>query len=303
MTKILVVDDDPDMLAAIQAGLRRKDFDILTAREGNAALRLALRENPELVITDVMMPPPDGMEICRRLKRRIGTFTPVLLMTARGDLDHKLKGFRHGADDFLVKPFAMQELNARVASMLKIKRLHDDLRQASLTDPLTGLYNRRYLQERLPEECGRAMKGDYSFVSLMIDLDHFKRVNDRLGHPAGDQVLALFARTVRGLFRREDLLARYGGEEFVAVLSGASPEEGLARAERVREAVRATPFPGGSRGPLFITCSIGLCPFPHPRLRDAESLLQALDAALYRAKKEGRNRVYAADESIPPSST
>jgi diguanylate cyclase (GGDEF)-like protein len=293
--RILVVDDEPDLLRGIETKLRGRGFETLSASNGEEALRRGLQDGPDLVLLDVGLPGLNGMEVCQRLKSELQTFVPVVLMTGRGDLENKLKGFRHGADDFLTKPFEMEELLARVNSMLRIKQLHDDMRTLSVTDALTGVYNRRYLQARLAEECQRALRYGAGFSCLMVDLDHFKELNDTHGHPFGDEALKQVVGRVQKLIRKVDILARYGGEEFVLILPGTSLADARSLAERIRLAVQQAPVvQDGTSAPL--TCSVGACPFPTDKIRDMEDLIVHLDAAMYHAKRGGRNRVYALGE-------
>lgn len=293
--RILIVDDEPDLLHSIETKLRSRGFETLTAVNGEQALRRALIDQPDLVLMDVRIPVMNGMEVCERLKSHAGSFVPVVLMTGHGDLDDKLSGFRHGADDFLTKPFEMEEMLARVASMLRIKRMHDEMRLLSITDELTGIHNRRYFQVRLAEECQRALRYGATFSCLMADLDRFKQVNDRHGHPFGDETLRQLVKRVQKLIRKVDIFARYGGEEFVLILPGTNLEDAKRLAERIRQEVARAPVTheGASEA---VTCSIGVCPFPTSHIRDMDELVRRLDAALYRAKQEGRNRVYALEE-------
>jgi diguanylate cyclase (GGDEF)-like protein len=250
-------------------------------------------------------------------------FIPVILMTAR-QAAGKVEGLELGADDYLVKPFDMLELSARVKSMLRLKALQDalleknreldaknreldrankelaqkreELLALSRTDPLTGLCNRRYFEERLHEEFARSKRYGSHLSLVMLDIDHFKRINDTFGHPFGDEVLRGVAHTARAQLREVDLLARYGGEELVALLPETAPEAALRVCERVREAIEALEFEhvGADRDRRLVRCtaSLGLASVPSPLLATAEDLLRAADECLYAAKGAGRNRVH-----------
>ncbi|NMO23636.1 diguanylate cyclase, partial [Pyxidicoccus fallax] len=228
-----------------------------------------------------------------------------------------VEGLELGADDYLVKPFDMLELSARVKSMLRLKALQDalveknreldrankelarrreELLALSRTDALTGLFNRRYFEERLNEEFARSRRYGSPLSLVMLDIDHFKRINDTYGHPFGDQVLKAVAHTSRSRLREVDLLARYGGEELIALLPETGPEDALKVCERVREAIAALELeeacPGGAPRPVRLTASLGVATVPAADLTSAEALLRAADISLYAAKGAGRNRVH-----------
>jgi diguanylate cyclase (GGDEF)-like protein len=313
--KLLLVDDDPASLALVREGLAAGPYDFVEAGDGRTALVRLRDERPDLVLMDVEMPGLGGVETCRIIKANSGQggfgFIPVILMTARAG-SGKVEGLELGADDYLVKPFDIAELAARVKSMLRLKGLQDELtakvreleqaqatlqRQAaelttlSRLDPLTQLFNRRYFEERFLAEFSRSKRYRSPLVLMMIDLDHFKQVNDTRGHPAGDKVLKEIAARVKHTLRDVDLVARYGGEEIIALLPETGPDEGRRAGERIRAAVSTQPVEVEGQAPLPVTCSVGLAWYPARQLEDHESLVRAADDALYRAKKGGRNRV------------
>ncbi len=319
--KLLLVDDDESNLTLLKEGLTQLDhaFEFVEARDGQEALVKLRDERPDLVLMDVEMPGLGGIETCRIIKANSGSngfgFTPVILMTARGAAN-KVEGLELGADDYLVKPFDLVELAARVKSMLRLKALQDELvgkvrelEQAhrkleerrvellnlSRTDPLTQLFNRRYFEERFVAEFARCKRYRTPMVLLMIDIDHFKSVNDTCGHPAGDKVLKEAAHTLKKTLRDVDLLARYGGEEFIALLPETGPAEGRSAAERVRAAIELMRVKHEG-AELRATVSVGLVWYPTNVLDDYEALVRAADDALYRAKKSGRNRVVSYEE-------
>jgi len=319
-SKLLLVDDDPQSRALLREGLADGPYDFVEAIDGHDALVKLRDERPELVLMDVEMPGLGGVETCRIIKANAGVqgfgFIPVILMTARAG-SGKVEGLELGADDYLIKPFDFDELAARVKSMLRLKALQDELaakvreleqaqqtlqRQAealttlSRTDPLTGLFNRRCFEERYLAEFARSKRYRSAMVLLMIDLDHFKQVNDTHGHPAGDAVLRCVAERVQATLRDVDLVARYGGEEIIALLPETGPEEGWRAGQRICEAVGGAPIPLGDGAALTVTCSVGLAWYPARQIDDHESLLRAADAALYRAKRQGRNQVAGHDE-------
>ena len=240
-SKILVVDDSRTQLDWLVQVLRREGYEVLEALDGKEAIRIVRTSPPDLVLLDIVLPDMDGLEVLRIVKsRREESFIPVIILSVKADLDSKVTGLRIGADDFLAKPFAEAEILARCAAMLRIKhlqeRLHEmqrKLEEQTITDSLTGLKNRRFFDERLNEEFRRAQRyGD--FLSLiMVDLDHFKEVNDQFGHPAGDAVLREAAALIRASIRDPDICARYGGEEFTVILPKTHMSGALAVAERI----------------------------------------------------------------------
>ena len=288
--KILVVDDEPDILTFIQISLRQRGYGVILATNGEEAVKLALSEHPDLVLLDVVLPDIDGFEVCRRIKTQSKTFIPIILVTVKNDLENKVAGMDHGADDYLTKPFVIEELHTRVTSMLRIKRLYDQQEQASVTDALTGVFNRRYLMVRLKEECERVVRYGGQFSCLMIDLDHFKRLNDTYGHTFGDAVLREFAAQTKALLRKSDIVTRYGGEEFVVILPEAAAPEAAATAESIRKALEAKSYVSEGRA-ASVTCSLGVFTFTRDAAVPVDDVLKRLDDALYDAKKRGRNRV------------
>jgi diguanylate cyclase (GGDEF)-like protein len=252
------------------------------------------------MLLDVMMPRIDGIEVTRRIKGDSSLpFIPIIMQTALETTEDKVEGLDAGADDYITKPINFAELEARVKSLLRIKALQDELERAntrlrhmSQTDGLTGVDNRRHVEERLTEMFEHAARLNEPLAVVMCDVDHFKSVNDTLGHQAGDAVLKQLAEVLRTTAREIDRVGRYGGEEFVVLLPGSNLQDAAAFAERVRRAVEATEFayPGGT---VRRTLSAGVAAWPHPDVRHQEALVKAADDALYAAKECGRNRIVA----------
>jgi diguanylate cyclase (GGDEF)-like protein len=302
--RILVVDDSRTQLDWLVQVLEREGYDVRTAVDGKDAIRKVRTEPPDLVLLDLILPDMDGLEVVRLIKaRKEEDFIPVIILSARSDLDSKVKGLRIGADDYLAKPFAEAEILARAQAMLRIKTLEVQLRRAqkeleerSITDGLTGLKNRRFFDERIVEEYRRAQRYSDPVSLMMIDLDQFKEVNDRHGHPVGDLVLRRAAQLIRGSIRDPDICARYGGEEFAVILPKTHVSGALVVAERVWRALGATVHrvpadaPGGPNE-LFVTASIGIAFYPSKDIGSAELLLRYADEALLQAKKAGRNTI------------
>ena len=238
----------------------------------------------------------DPLRLASRLRATDATQDiPLLLVAEPEQKDRILRGFDLGANDWLLRPIDENELRARARNQVRRKFYQDRLRadlgtalEMALTDPLTGFYNQRYLMRHLRGLMATAQAG--GIAVMMVDVDHFKSINDRFGHPAGDRALKAVADTLRGRTRVFDSIARYGGEEFVVVMPGTGPQDAMTAAERLRVSIEHMPFSPepGVMHPL--TVSIGVA-FGDIRNHSAELLLQAADQAMYRAKGAGRNRV------------
>ena len=302
--RILVVDDSHDNVEIISTRLRFRGYEVEEAGRGEEALELVHKNPPDLILLDVMLPDLDGYEISRRIKNNVELpFIPIILVTARDSTQDKVAGLDAGADDYLTKPINFPELEARVRSMLRIKRLqaeleekNRELEQLSISDGLTGLFNHRHIQALLEEEFERANRSGDPISVCMLDLDRFKGVNDTHGHQIGDAVLVEMAEILRHTAREVDRLGRYGGEEFIVILPETGIEEAAVFAERVREAVQAHPFAESRGKPLNMTISGGVAEYPHPLVNNPYELVKYADQALYQAKNAGRNRVIRGDE-------
>ncbi len=301
--RILVVDDSPDNVEILVTRLRFVGYDVEGASEGEEALAHVHRDSPDLILLDVMLPGMDGYEVARRIKNDSDLpFIPIILVTARDTTQDKVTGLDAGADDYLTKPVNFPELEARVRSMLRIKRLQDELEeknreleQLSIRDGLTGLFNHRHIHEELHEEFERAQRSQDPLAVAMFDLDHFKRVNDTYGHQAGDQVLKRLSSILCDTAREIDKLGRYGGEEFIAILPDTDIQAAETFAGRVRESVESQDFHTGAGEVLEMTISAGVAAYPHPHVEEAKALVERADVALYAAKRHGRNRVVRED--------
>ncbi|HET9597447.1 MAG TPA: diguanylate cyclase [Anaeromyxobacteraceae bacterium] len=303
--RVLVVEDSRTQAEWLVQVLSREGYEVAVAQDGREAIRRVRSEPPDLVLLDMILPDMDGLEVLRVIKARSEEhFVPVILLSVKSDLDSRVAGLRIGADDFLAKPFADAEIQARAAAMLRIKSLQDQLRAAkgqleklSVTDGLTGLYNHRHFQERLAEEFRRSQRYADPVSLIMLDLDHFKAVNDRFGHPFGDRVLRETAELIRSSIRDPDICARYGGEEFAIILPKTHLQGALAVAERMFRALRAKTYTheaganGAPRAQVVVTASIGIAFYPSKDVTTPELLVKFSDDALYRAKAEGRDTI------------
>lgn len=307
--RILIVDDHEDNIEVLRVRLESWGYAADAVVDGRAALEYVDRSPPDLILLDVMMPEIGGIEVARRVKGNTALpFIPIIMQTALDSTEDKVQGLEAGADDYITKPIDFPELKARLRSMLRIKRLqealeererellevNERLRHMSQTDGLTGLDNRRHLNERIDEMFSHAQRLSEPFSVVMCDLDKFKSVNDSYGHLAGDEVLKQLAAILREEAREIDRVGRYGGEEFMLLLPGTVLDAAVTFAERVRKHVErhTFTFAGGS---LQRTASFGVSGWPHPRIHDSDALVRAADDALYVAKETGRNRVVRFD--------
>jgi diguanylate cyclase (GGDEF)-like protein len=291
---ILIVDDSPDIHALLRVRLRDEDVELIQTLDPTQALSLALLHGPDLVLLDVDMPGRSGFDVCQELKTNPHTAPiPIIFLSGKLDQATKVAGLDFGAIDYVTKPFDPVELRARVRSGLRIKSLQDQLLALARIDELTGLWNRAYLNSRLEQELAAARRSQRPLSLVMCDVDHFKRVNDTYGHAAGDVVLRSIAGRIQASLRASDVACRYGGEEFALILPGIDAQGAAVAAERIREAIAATPVDAGAAS-LQMSVSLG---FVDSAMFDASleptpgALIEHADAALYAAKRGGRNRV------------
>jgi two-component system cell cycle response regulator len=297
---VLIIDDSDAIRERIIRTL--ESFDLFArfyeAEDGLEGFKKLLSSPVDIILCDLEMPRIDGFKFLSMLKSRPDLQdVPVIILTGMNDRELKIKGLEQGASDYVTKPFDPEELVARVKVHLKIKHLQDDLKRSnelllelSNTDHLTGLFNRRYLMDALDKELQRCVRKDGCLSLIILDIDHFKRVNDTHGHLQGDVVLQKVALSLQKELRSYDIAARYGGEEFVAVLPDANPKEALFVAERIRLSIQGTKFSGALTS-LSITVSLGVATFPVRDCATVDEFLKLADDALYQAKAKGRNRV------------
>ena len=296
---VLVAEDDPISRRILEVRLRSWGYQVIAIDNGFQALEIMEPdEAPELLLLDWMMPGIDGVELCRRVRgMRKSLYRYILLLTARDAKQDLVTGLEAGADDYLTKPFNAEELHARLRAGGRILALQrelisarEQLRFHATHDPLTGVWNRKGIVDFLTQELARAHRTRESVGLMMVDLDHFKTVNDTFGHAVGDAVLKdVAARLVKSV-RTYDFVGRYGGEEFLIILSNASLAEVKRRAQRICASADEAPIRFQSLE-IKVTISIGATEAPPVPDIDQSRLLHAADLALYQAKKSGRNRV------------
>ena len=300
---VLVAEDDAASRYRLNVALSAWGYQVTCVTNGREAIaELARADGPSLAVLDWSMPEADGLEVCRAVRGNPGErYVYTILLTSHDRDEDVIAGFDAGADDYVTKPFNAKELRARVRSGARIVQLHqqlvtahEELREKSMRDPLTGLLTRGAFFEISDREFARARRTRTPLSIVMADIDHFKSINDRYGHPGGDEVLREVARRLHATFRKEDAVGRYGGEEFVVLAFGCEAPDAIALAERFRETVRRDRFIVGDTT-VDVTTSVGVAT---GRSEDGVTrLLKAADEALYAAKKSGRNRVVPANVS------
>jgi diguanylate cyclase (GGDEF)-like protein len=313
--KLLLVEDSESQGNHIKALLERMGYEVMWAQAGVEALKLARTQSPDLIVLDVVMRDMDGLAVCRWLKMSPDTRDiPVIMLTVKGELHERVDGLNVGANDYLPKPFADEELEARIFASLRVKSAETEMRRRNLqlesmlhhvetltiTDPLTGLVNRRRFLDVLRHEYAVTRRYKNPLSCLAIDIDRFKAINDRLGAAAADRLLTALAQRIGQNLREVDLAARSGGEEF-AILLPQTPKAGaLALAERIVVRVGNQAFPTDDGG-IHITVSIGVAATTDVDSIVADDLMRAADTALATAKERGRNCVatYVAPPAPP----
>jgi diguanylate cyclase (GGDEF)-like protein len=292
--RILIADDDDVSRLALKALLARDGYDVTAVSDGTQALDVLQSEDPpRLAILDWLMDEMDGVEVCRRVRKHPELRDVYLiLLTSRGDHGHIVTGLRAGANDYVTKPFDRNELLARVRVGAQMVSLHAELAARlreldalATMDALTGIANRRAFQARLEAEISRTNRYHVPISLMLLDVDHFKRLNDAHGHLAGDEVLQRMGQLLKAGARNTDFVARYGGEEFAVILVNTRQAAAERAAERLRARIETEPWPYGA-----ITASIGIATQGSAADTASEMIRQA-DQALYFAKKSGRNQV------------
>jgi len=299
---ILLVEDDKLQAKVTKNYLEAMGYDVIWVDDGKAAIKVAKTHPIELILLDLVLPDIDGNEVCRWLKVNQDTRSiPIIMLTVKGATSDKVTGLEAGANDYLQKPYSETELNARIYACLRTKALQDELREKNkelesallkleflaITDPLTELFNRRHFETAIENEFVRTLRYQSPTSCIMIDIDHFKRINDQYGHRAGDMVLKEIARLIKCCIREIDTAARWGGEEFSILLPQTSQDAAVNVAQRTLNSISHYTFSSFTEK---LTISIGIATVPEKTIDTAEKLIHAADLALYKAKANGRDR-------------
>jgi len=304
---ILIVDDEVSNIELLNAALE-DDYEICFATSGEEAISMALALLPDLVLLDVLMPGIDGYEVCRRLKDDpLIADVPIIFATGLDDQQAEVRGLSLGAIDYVTKPISPAIVRARVRNHIELKRMRDQLAELAVTDALTGLSNRRRLEQSLQLETARlARTADWLSV-IMLDIDFFKQFNDTYGHPAGDRCIAMVAAALnRAVRRAADLTARYGGEEFACVLPSMEHETAMVVARGIRDQVHSLGIPHvRSSAAAYVTVSVGVATARCMPGMAPEHLIKGADRQLYLAKAAGRDNVVGTifDSASPAAAT
>lgn len=296
---VLVADDDPGSLLVAKAAVERSGHDCLTARDGDEAWSIYLERQPDVVVTDWMMPGLDGLALCRAIRARASDlYTYVVLLTSQGSRDDVLSGLEAGADDYVTKPLDPFVLHARMLVAMRVTTLHADLAhyrkvlsQQARTDPLTGLSNRLKLTEDLEQLHARSLRYGEEYCLAMCDVDNFKSYNDIYGHQAGDVALQAVGAALAKVARSSDGVYRYGGEEFLLVLPRQTPQGAKEMLLRALHAIQTLDIIHSGDQTGRLTLSAGISVFTAGQRAQYDAVLSMADTALYAAKASGRNRV------------
>jgi diguanylate cyclase (GGDEF)-like protein len=296
LEKIMVVDDDVVSAELLRSTLRSAGYQIVISTAPRKALGVIETELPDLIVMDVVMPGINGFQLCQAIRGHPALqFTPLIFVTAQAETGELVKGLSVGGNDYVLKPFSPDELLARVRAQLD--RLAG-LREAAVRDGLTGCFNHMHFKELLDREVVRHRRYGGGMAVALIDLDHFKKVNDNYGHLVGDSVLQCVARTLKDTVRATDAVARYGGEEFGILFINTKQAGAIHVCERIRKFLETTQWSvkvadTGEEVQVSQTISVGLAV---PRQGDdALTIISRADSALYQAKRNGRNRLELAD--------
>ena len=284
---LVLVADDGVTRAMVSAWLRDSGVDVIAARDGDEALVVATEQQPDLLVVDVTMPGQDGHDVCRAIQAASAVPPPVIFLMAHTPTTTRVAGLDAGAVDYIVKPFEQAELVARVRAALRTKAVRDDFVEQATRDRLTGLLNRREIDVHAEAAVSLAHRHGRSVSFLMVDIDHFKRLNDRYGDAAGDEVLREVARRIFSACRASDVVGRFGDDEFLLALPETLADDAATTGDKIRRVLSEKPVKCGDLR-IAITASVGVAELD-PGMRTAE-LYEAADRALYRAKELGRNR-------------
>jgi diguanylate cyclase (GGDEF)-like protein len=297
-TTVLVIDDDQGIHGAVEELLDGVVDWVLKAEHPGDGVRIAIQQKPDVILLDVNMPQMDGFKVCHLIKENESTKDiPILFLTVDQNVDHLAKALDCGGSDYILKPFNAIELDARVRVALRTKRMFDMLREQARIDALTGLKNRVAMDDALLAAISAHQRTGQSLAFLMIDLDHFKDINDTFGHGIGDSVLRKIGSTIRSQCRPYDVACRFGGDEFCVILGHTEGSDAEQIASRILNGIREVEVRAGG-APVTVSSSAGLVSAAEMQSDfEPSDLLKAADEALYRAKHQGRSRLVVGPSS------
>jgi len=308
-TRVLVVQAEPAERAVQRALFTEAGMSVVEACSGAEALDFLATDRPDLVVLGRTLPDMDGLDLLPRLKSGELDFVPVLVASHRGETAERVRGLQLGADDYIPRPCDPAEFLARAKALLRTKQAHDRIRKLQITleqmvvsDPLTGLHNRRYLMDRMLQEMQRSDRHGEPLALAMIDLDAFKPINDQFGHVLGDKVLRAVGSAITKSVRVSDIAARYGGDEFAVILPQTPAEGAMRVCERLLRNISEIVLQDETGRTFRITASLGLAYYPADDVETPEDLVHSADGALYGAKRSGKNR-YTAVRPVQPLAT
>jgi diguanylate cyclase (GGDEF)-like protein len=287
--RVLLVEDNPAVRSMIVDFLGKRDYEIFEADNGKEGLQIATTEKPDVILADIIMPEMDGLELIRLIREQPGTMLiPIIVMTAVNNLETKINVFKAGGDGMLIKPFDLQELEVRIERSIQVSH---NFMKLTYVDALTGVYNRRFFDDRLPTEINRSRRYNQPMSLVMFDIDHFKKFNDTYGHRAGDFVLSSLAQHVKKSLRTQDIVCRYGGEEFTVIMPMTKGEDAAMVMSRIRSDLSDRFFYSPyDKQDFNIRISVGISRLPEDGI-EPDVIMRSADEALYEAKETGRNKV------------
>lgn len=308
--RILIVEDDAFLRQCLAYQLRESGYDVLEAENAHQAWQIIAEGQVRLVIVDWILPGMSGIEFIRRVRTtELPHYIYIIMLTVRQAKEDIIRGLEAGADDYITKPYHLHELKARIAIGKRILSLEKNLlesrmklQELAMHDALTGLLNRRAVYEQLQSEFSRLKRAEKPLSVILVDIDHFKQINDTYGHLVGDKALVHVAQILKKSVRPYDIVGRWGGEEFVVVAPHCGLEQAVLIAERLRQQVASTPLPLDDGTTIQIRLSGGVAAIEPARIPalNIDRLFQAVDEALYAAKRNGRNRIYIAPSLEAP---
>lgn len=287
---ILAVDDTVQNLDVLEELL--DEYRVIDATNGKDAISLVKEQRVNLILLDIMMPEMDGFEVCKILKSDEKTKDiPIIFITAKSDEDSIEKAYDLGAIDYVTKPFLPKELLSRIKKELRIQELIEKLEELASKDTLTQLYNRRFFYESAIKMIAHSKRYNKPVSIIMLDIDHFKSVNDRYGHKAGDEVLKELAQIMQNRRRKSDMVVRLGGEEFAILLPETSKEQAYKIAQQLRQTIEKNRVNLSDGNTIYFTASMGISSVDMDKESDIDAALSRADKVLYKAKESGRNNV------------